>query len=316
MVVDAEVRKILTRSREVTGVELGDGTVLHSSVVISNADPRTTLRHLIDEAELPRETRQQVERIDMRGSMARVHFLVDRLPQYDGMPSGPGPHHAAFTLLGVGREEFEQARVAQLEGRIADHYPIELLIPSVSDPALAPPGLHTVTTGAQQIPFHLSSGTWDVRGQEFVDSIVRSIESFAPGFESSIRGTVSITPLDLERTYGLPEGNIFHGAMSMNQLFASRQIAGSTGYGTPIRGLYLCGAGMHPGGAVMGAAGHNVAMSLLESPSRHDHVTRSPRARRGFADLVMNDSRLNRLRYRVARNRLARPIVSALTRRR
>lgn len=316
IVLNAGVRKILSRSREVTGVELDDGTVLHSSIVISNADPRTTLRTLVDEGELPRETRRQVDQIDMRGSMGRVHFLVDRLPQYDGMPSGPGPQHAAFALLGVGREEFERTRESQLEGRIASHYPIELLIPSVSDPSLAPPGLHTVTTGAQQIPFHLASGDWDSRGQEFVDSIVRSIESFAPGFESSIRSTVSITPLDLERTYGLPEGNIFHGAMSLNQLFASRQVAGSNGYGTPIRGLYLCGAGMHPGGAVMGAAGHNAAMSLLEGSSPRRHSSRAPRATGRLENLIMNDSRLHRLRYRVARNRLARPMVSALTRRR
>jgi phytoene dehydrogenase-like protein len=138
IMVDAGVRRILTRSREVVGVELEDGTVLHSSIVVSNADPRMTLQTLVDETELPRETRRQVGRIDMRGSMGRVHFLVDRLPEYDGMPSGPGPQHAAFTLLGVARREFERAREAQLEGRIASSYPIELLIPSVSDPSLAP----------------------------------------------------------------------------------------------------------------------------------------------------------------------------------
>ena len=143
-------------------------------------------------------------------------------------------------------------------------YPIELLITSVSDPTLAPAGLHTMTTGAQQLPFYLAAGDWDTRRDEFVESVVRSIEVFAPGFESSIRASVAITPLDLQRTYGLPEGNIFHGAMSLNQLFASRQMAGSTGYETPVHGLFLCGAGVHPGGAVMGAAGHNVAMTLIE----------------------------------------------------
>jgi phytoene dehydrogenase-like protein len=217
----------------------------------------------VDPDELPPGSRRQVDRIDMRGSMGRVHFLIDRLPQYEGLPSGPGPQHAAFTLLGVARREFERCREAQLKGTLAATYPIELLVPSVSDPTLAPPGLHTMTTGAQQLPFHLASGDWDARRDEFVDSVIRSIEAFAPGFESSIRASVSITPLDLQRTYGLPEGNIFHGAMSLNQLFASRQVAGSTGYGTPVHGLFLCGAGMHPGGAVMGAAGHNVAMALI-----------------------------------------------------
>jgi phytoene dehydrogenase-like protein len=196
--------------------------------------------------------------------MGRVHFLIDRLPEYEGLPGGPGPQHAAFTLLGVDRQEFERCWEAQLRGNLASKYPIELLIPSVSDPTLAPAGLHTMTAGAQQLPFHLATGDWDTRRDEFVASVIRSIEAFAPGFASSIRASVSITPLDLQRTYGLPDGNIFHGAMSLNQLFASRQVAGSAGYGTPLHGLFLCGAGMHPGGAVMGAAGHNVAMTLME----------------------------------------------------
>jgi phytoene dehydrogenase-like protein len=262
--VNTGVRRILTQNHAVVGVELDDGTVLRSSIVISNADPRTTLQALIDPDELPPEARRQVERIDMRGSMGRVHFLIDRLPEYEGLPRGPGPQHAAFTLLGVARREFERCREAQLNGNLVSTYPIELLIPSVSDPTLAPPGLHTMTTGAQQLPFYLATGDWDTRRDEFVDSVVRSIEAFAPGFESSIQASVVITPLDLQRTYGLPEGNIFHGAMSLNQLFASRQVAGSTGYATPVHGLFLCGAGVHPGGAVMGAAGHNVAMTLIE----------------------------------------------------
>jgi phytoene dehydrogenase-like protein len=264
IIVDTAVRRILTEDHAVVGVELDDGTVLRSSIVISNADPRTTLRALVDPDELPLEARRQIEHIDMRGSMGRVHFLIDRLPEYEGLPGGPGPQHAAFTLLGVARQEFERCWEAQLRGNLVSTYPIELLIPSVSDPTLAPAGLHTMTAGAQQLPFHLAAGDWDTRREEFVATVIRSIEAFAPGFESSIRASVSITPLDLQRTYGLPDGNIFHGAMSLNQLFASRQVAGSAGYGTPVRGLFLCGAGMHPGGAVMGAAGHNVAMALME----------------------------------------------------
>jgi len=316
IVLDAAVHRVLTDRRAVVGVELDDGTVLRTATVVSNVDPRTTLLVLVDPGELPPETRRRVGLIDMRGSMGRVHFLVDRLPEYEGLPSGEGPQHAAFTLLGVSRAEFERCWAAQLEGSLVSDYPIELLIPSVSEPGLAPPGLHTLTSGVQQLPFHLSSGDWDSRSDEFVDRVVKSISRFSPGFESSIRESLAITPLDLQRTYGLPEGNIFHGAMSLNQLFASRPVAGSNGYGTPIRGLYLCGAGMHPGGAVMGAAGRNAAMELLGGKG-HD---REPQARPGGVAALVNyattNSRLSRIRYQVARNRLTRPFVKALTRRR
>ena len=144
-----------------------------------------------------------------------------------------------------------------------DNYPIELIIQSVTDPTLAPPGLHTISTGVQQLPFTLAEGTWDSRRQEFADSVLRSLFHFAPNLEGAIRSHVTLTPLDLQREYGLTGGNIFHGAMFTNQLFASRPAPGLGGYRTPIKGLYLCGAGTHPGGAVMGACGHNSAQALL-----------------------------------------------------
>ncbi|MCU1488634.1 MAG: hypothetical protein JWM85_39 [Acidimicrobiaceae bacterium] len=311
--VNAPVRRILAERRAVVGVELEDGTVLRAPTVLSSADPRTTLAQLVNPGDLPQQTLRGVNQIDMRGSMGRVHFLVDRLPDYEGLPSGLGPQHAAFTLLGVSRPQFERCWEAQLDGELVDDYPVELLIPSVSDPGLAPEGLHTLTSGVQQLPFHLSGGDWDSRRGEFIDRVVSSIGRFAPGFESSIREAVSITPLDLQRTYGLPDGNIFHGAMSLNQLFASRSVPGSRGYGTPLEGLYLCGAGTHPGGAVMGAAGRNAALSLLGVHGAPQVPRARSRVVEGLLETATSSPRLRPIRYRLARSRLARPVVEAFT---
>ncbi len=154
----------------------------------------------------------------------------------------------------------EPPTLAEVIGRFEQEGAIDL---STTDPTLAPPGLHTVTTGVQQLPFVLARGDWDSRRDEFTERVLRSLFRFAPNLEGAIRGRVTLTPLDWEREYGLPGGNIFHGAMFPHQLFASRPAPGLGGYRTPLKGLYLCSAGTHPGGAVMGAPGHNAAQVVL-----------------------------------------------------
>jgi phytoene dehydrogenase-like protein len=207
--------------------------------------------------------------------MARIHLLVDQLPEYRGFPPGEGPQHHGLALLGGTPDVYQRGWEAQLRGELMHDYPIEVAIQSTTDPTLAPPGLHTVTTGVQQLPFALARGTWDSRRDEFTARVLRSLFRFAPNLEGAIRGQVTLTPLDWEREYGLTGGNIFHGAMVTNQLFASRPAPGLGGYRTALRGLYLCGAGTHPGGAVMGAPGHNAAQAVLA-----DGATRSGSAQR------------------------------------
>ena len=257
------VEKILVRSGVVTGVRLDDGTLLECKTVLSNADPCHTYLQLLDPNDIPSTFLGKVRQIDMRGSMGRVHLLVDQLPQYLGMSSSEGPQHRGFTLLGATPTAFERGWEAQQRGELMGNYPIELIIQSVTDSTLAPAGLHTITTGIQQLPFTLAKGTWDSRRQEFTEHVLNSLFRYAPNLEGAIRGQFTLTPLDLQREYGLTAGNIFHGAMFTNQLFASRPMAGSGGYRTPISGLYLCGAGTHPGGAVMGACGYNSAQAVL-----------------------------------------------------
>ncbi len=260
---EAPVRRVLVRNGRVRGVELDDGEQLEASLVLSNADPRRTYLKLLDPSDLPTTARRSAESIDVRGSMARVHMLVDKLPQYKGFPDAEGPQHRGFTLLGGTVHEYERCWEAQQAGELVENYPIELIIQSASDTSLAPPGMHTITTGIQQLPFELAHGDWDSRREEFTERVIGSLERFAPDIRSTVRGSFTLTPLDLEREYGLSGGNIFHGAMFVNQLFASRPAPGLGGYRTPLQGLYLCGAGTHPGGAVMGAAGHNAAMAVL-----------------------------------------------------
>jgi phytoene dehydrogenase-like protein len=313
---DTAVRRVLVERGTVRGVELASGEKLEASTVVSNADPVRTFLELVDPGDLPRELRDRAKNIDMRGSMARLHLLVDRLPQYTGLPAGEGPQHRGFTLLGGTVEEYERCWEAQQRGELVDDYPIELTIQSVTDPTLAAPGMHTITTGIQQLPFDLAHGDWDTRRDEFTDRVVRSLKRFDPEIESSIRGAFTLTPLDLQREYGLTGGNIFHGAMVVNQLFDSRPIAGRGGYRTGIGGFYLCGAGTHPGGAVMGAAGHNAAKAILRDSRGEVAAGRSvaPAAHRDFVDNLASSSRLRTTRNWALRQSWLRPVVRKLTR--
>jgi phytoene dehydrogenase-like protein len=313
---DVGVERILVKHGLVTGVRLEDGTTLECKTVVSNADPYRTYLQLLDPNDLPADLLTKARQIDMRGSMARVHLLVDRLPQYVGMSSGEGPQHRGFTLLGATPAAFERGWEAQKRRELTDDYPIELIIQTVTDPTLAPPGLHTITTGIQQLPFNLAEGTWDSRRQEFTERVLSSLFHFAPNLEGAIRGHFTLTPLDLQQEYGLTGGNIFHGAMFMNQLFASRPVPGLGGYRAPIKGLYLCGAGTHPGGGVMGACGHNSAQAVLAdlnfSTQRRSETVRAE----GIMDRLATHGRLRKLRTWAVRQSWIRPVARIFTRKR
>jgi phytoene dehydrogenase-like protein len=249
----------------------------------------------------------------MRGSMARLHLLVDELPKYIGFSAEEGPQHRGFTLLGASPAVFERGWEAQQRGELMEEYPIELIIQSVTDSSLAPVGMHTITTGIQQLPLHLAQGDWDSRREEFTEKVLKSLFRYAPNLAHAIRGQVMLTPLDWERDFSLTGGNITHGAMTVNQLFDSRPMAGWGHYRSPIKGLYLCGAGTHPGGGVMGAAGHNAAEAILadlrgEAPDK-PHV----QVKRGVVDSLASDPRIRTLRGRVLRQPWLRPLVRSLT---
>lgn len=261
---NAPVERILVERGRVAGVVLAGGDEIRATTVLSNADPRRTFLSLVDQKELPSEYVTRISRFDERGSMARVFLALDRLPDFVGCAPGEGPQHRGLTLLGADVENFQRAGDAQQHGRVPDDFPIELIIQTVHDDSLAPAGKHLLSTGIQQLPFTLASGqTWDEFKPTFTQNVLNVLESYAPGIKSSILDTATITPLDLEREYALPGGNIFHGAMTLGQLYASRPVPGYASYRSPIAGLYLCGSGTHPGGGVMGAPGHNAAHAVL-----------------------------------------------------
>jgi phytoene dehydrogenase-like protein len=320
---EAAVRRIRVRAGRAVGVELEDGDVLEAPIVLSNADPQTTYLSLLDESDVPEDVARGVRAMDMRGSQGRVLLLTSDLPRYVGTPAGEGPQHQGFTLLGGTMDAFERCWQAEQRGELADDYPLEVLIQSVTDPTLAPAGRHTVSIGVQHLPYELAHGTWDEQRDELARRVLATFARFAPNMASSIEEHWTITPLDLERTYGMAKGNIFHGAMTPAQLFASRPFAGSGGARSPIDGLYLCGAGTHPGGAVIGANGHNAARLVLRDrhSSRHapDRRVRAATSRRGVSfdgavDRAASSPSLRRLRGWSVRQPWLRRLVRAATR--
>jgi phytoene dehydrogenase-like protein len=314
----APVAQVLVENGEARGVVLESGEEIRSRVVISNADPKRSLLTLLAPEHLDPQLTSEVERIDLRGSMARVHLLIDELPAYIGF-DGPaeGPQHRGHQMLGASTENFEIAWEAERKGALPDEYVIEAVIQSTTDPTLAPEGKHTLTLGVQQLPFDLAGTTWDEIKESWADRVVENFCEYAPNIRDHILDRAVITPHDLERDYRLTGGNIFHGAMFLNQLFSARPLPGLSDYRTPISNYYLCGAGMHPGGGVMGAPGHNAAKVVSDDLSGRPAGARSTGTRtdKGVVDRLMGTRLGASVGYRLARSRVLRPVTQRFARR-
>jgi len=306
---DSLVDEVVVANRRVTGVRLADGSTRNAPVVVSNADPHNTFTKLLPRDAVPESFHRQAARMDFRGTMGRVHYAVSELPRYRGVTTTtPGPEHLPLTLLDFTPDNIREAAIACQEGRMPEKLAVELLIPTAVEPSLAPEGKHIVSTGVQYTPFELADQTWDEFAPEFERRVRATMEEFCPGFSDSVIGYRIITPLDLERDYHLTQGNIFHGAMLLGQWFDARPMVGCANYRTPVQGLYLCGAGTHPGGGVSGANGHNAAMAIRrdidDPPSRAEWNHRAahngiaapqPMSRRPLAERAWNNPRLRPL---------------------
>jgi len=261
----AEVGAITVRNGRAAGVALADGTELGARVVLSGADPRRTFLGLVGKAHLPEEFRDAVAAIKMDGPCAKVNLILGAEPLVLGMPPDAAPgRRALFTLppsLPVADLCYDRAKRGEIAGP-AELF-IDCVVASAVDDSLAPPGRHVMTCFVQYVPYRLAHGTWDERREELGDKVLARIGAFAPNVPSAVVARQVLTPLDLERTYGLTEGNIFHGDPRLDQLFHMRPVPGWARYATPVRGLYLCGAGAHPGGGVTGAPGYNAARQVL-----------------------------------------------------
>jgi phytoene dehydrogenase-like protein len=261
----APVARILVEGGRAAGVALEDGAEIRAGTVLSGTDPKRTFLGLVDKAELPDDFRAAVAGIKMDGPCGKVNLVLDAEPRVLGMPADAGPgRRALFTLppdLAVADACYDRAKRGELAG--PDELFIDCVVASAVDGSLAPPGRHIMTCFVQYLPYRLAKGTWDARRDELGDRVLARVGRFAPNVPAAVVARQVLTPLDLEREYGLTEGNIFHGDIAPDQLFHMRPVPGWARYATPVRGLYLCGAGAHPGGGVTGAPGYNAARRVL-----------------------------------------------------
>ncbi|MFN7994435.1 MAG: NAD(P)/FAD-dependent oxidoreductase [Bryobacteraceae bacterium] len=260
----AAVSRILVRDGRARGVVLEGGDEIEGNIVISNLDPRLTFLHLLEERDLPSDFVTSIRRFRSEGTSCKINLALSGLPEFSAMPGAPGPHHRATMHICPSIEYIERAWDDAKYGRPSDRPMLELTIPTMYDSSLAPPGKHVMGIFLQYAPYTLREGTWDDCREPFYNRVVELIEEYVPNIRSIIIDKQVLTPLDLERRFGLTGGNIFHGEMSLDQMFVMRPVAGYARYRTPIDGLYLCGSGAHPGGGVMGAPGYNAAREILK----------------------------------------------------
>jgi phytoene dehydrogenase-like protein len=262
------VARVGVRSGRATGVVLEDGVELTARVVLSNADPKRTFLGLVSAEELPEGFREDIASIRMAGPCAKVNFVLSAEPRWTGMPPDADAGRRSLATLVPTLEQAQRIYDQHRWGEIPDALWVDCVTASNVDDTLAPPGVHIMTAFVQYVPFALARGTWDERRDELVRKVVTEIETHAPGFSATIEAVHAVTPLDLERTYGLTEGNIFHGDLNIEQLFSMRPVPGWSRYRTPVDGLYLCGAGAHPGGGVTGAPGYAASHAVLRDLGR------------------------------------------------
>ena len=264
---EAPVARILTRGGNATGVVLENGDEILADVVVSSVDPRLTFERFLEPKELPDEFLEGVRRYKYRGSSGKVNLALDGLPDFTALP-GRGEHLRGAIPISPGVDYMERAYDDAKYGRFSRRPYIDVVIPSLTDGSLAPPGKHVMSCFVQYAPYHLAEGNWDDQREAFGDTVVNTIAEYAPNLKDLILHRQVLTPLDLERTFGLSEGNIFQGELSLEQLFFLRPVPGWAQYATPINRLYMCGSATHPGGGIMAAPGKNAAERILKDARR------------------------------------------------
>jgi phytoene dehydrogenase-like protein len=267
---EAEVARVDVRNGRAVGIVLADGTELAARTVVSNADPKRTFLGLVGREHLPPEFLAQIEAYRCEGSSFKINLALGELPSYSALPgTALGPQHKGTTHICASLDALERAWDEAKYGSPSSEPLLEITIPTAYDPSLAPDGKHILSIFAQYAPYRLRGAVWDDQTRAaFVDRAIDLLARYAPNIRGAIEGVHALSPLDLERDYGLTGGNIFHGELRLDQLFALRPVAGWARYATPVPGLFLCGSGTHPGGGVTGAPGHNAAKEILRATKR------------------------------------------------
>src|SRR5579863_3498035 len=256
------IAKIILKHDRAIGVATENGDEFYGGIISSSADPNMTFLKMVGEKELPGEFVQEVKRYKFRGSSGKVNLALDALPDFKCLP-GPGAHLRGAISISPSVEYMERAYDDAKYGNFSRRPYIDMVIPSLTDPSVAPPGKHVMSCFVQYAPYKLKQGTWDEKREAFGDTVINTLAEYAPNIKDIIVGRQVLTPLDLEREWGLTEGNIFQGELSLEQLFFLRPVPGWARYRTPVRNLYLCGSATHPGGGIMGAPGRLAAMEIL-----------------------------------------------------
>jgi phytoene dehydrogenase-like protein len=254
----------LAQDGRVRGVALEDGTEFSAPRVASNADCNVTFLKLLDPKELPEDFRSQVGNIDYSSASLKINVALAEVPDFKALPGNqPGPQHRGTMHICPSMDYIERGYDDAKFGRPSESPILECTMASVVDPTVAPPGRHVMSIFVQYAPYKLREGNWDDLKDKFADRCFDILNEYAPNFRKAVVDRQVLSPLDLERRFGLTGGNIFQGAMTLNQLFFLRPVPGWAAYKTPIKGLYLCGAASHPGGGVMGACGLNASREIL-----------------------------------------------------
>lgn len=265
---NARVQQIRTKDGAVTGVVLADGEEIAAEAVVSGADPKRTFFQLLDPTQLDPTFALRIRNFRMKGTVAKVHLALGQLPAFPALAEAVGPDGFLRGLSGrihIGPEidYLERAFDASKYGQFSAAPHLDVMIPTILDEALAPPGKHVLSACVQYAPFQLEEGNWNARRKELGDVVVKTLAEYAPGLPELVEGIQVITPEDLETEYGFTGGHVFHGELALDQLFTMRPVLDWARYKTPVRGLFLCGNGTHPGNGLTGASGANAAKEII-----------------------------------------------------
>lgn len=263
--VSSPVREVLVEGGRAVGVVTESGESIRARSVVSNLNPKLLYGSLIDPAALPRDFRERIEHWRCGSGTFRMNVALSELPDFTALPGRDlAEHHTAGIIMAPSLKYMDQAYLDAKAGGWSKRPIVEMLIPSTLDDSLAPKGQHVASLFCQHVAPVLPDGaSWDEHRDQVADVMIDLVNSHAPNFKASVLGRQIMSPLDLERTFGLIGGDIFHGALTLNQLFSSRPMLGHADYRGPLVGLYMCGAGTHPGGGVTGAPGHNAAREII-----------------------------------------------------
>lgn len=260
---ETAISKIILKNGQAKGVVLENGDEIYADVISSSVDPRLTFMKMVGEEHLPEDFVADIKRYKFRGSSGKVNLALDGLPDFKCKP-GPGTHLRGAVSISPSVDYMERAYDDAKYGRYSRRPYIDMVIPTLTDPSVAPPGKHVMSCFVQYAPYNLREGNWDDQREAFGDTVIDTIAEHAPNIRDIILHRQVLTPLDLEREFGLSEGNIFQGELSLEQIFFLRPAPGWAQYRSPIKNLYMCGSATHPGGGIMGASGRNAALEILK----------------------------------------------------